>query len=346
MTQIAEPETRSEELDARVAAALDAWTDAVNHQAPHAEIERLRKIYDGLKGTDTGPVTAPVKDWEDASQPVKKRIGTVEAFPPRANGAHILNGSETNEKNVAKVMIEKPLDATAIGNRLRQAVNAAATTPGKLAAAMGEPRNFIGNLIYASSKNPNRENISRIAEFLNVPTVWLLHGTGDMADAGGVKIIGTTPVKQTTTPTKTKESAAPTPPSLKPNRQETPAQAVSPAREEAGENSTAMAPAARACLVQLAKMWPGHEGVDWHSTTDTNLILLIRDAVEGDRKELLELREFQKIGTRNTEPGTDFSIEGKTLPELSEMLARAHGQLVDAKRQVRDIQFAIAGIEI
>lgn len=40
----------------------------------------------------------------------------------------------------------------------------------------------------------------------------------------------------------------------------------------------------RALVVDLAKKWPGHEGVNWETTTTESLVKLIADAVEGDQE--------------------------------------------------------------
>lgn len=41
----------------------------------------------------------------------------------------------------------------------------------------------------------------------------------------------------------------------------------------------------REALVAVAKLWKGHEGVNYDTTTPEMLFLLIKDAVEGDQEE-------------------------------------------------------------
>ncbi|MFA6204198.1 MAG: hypothetical protein WC710_13560 [Gallionella sp.] len=50
------------------------------------------------------------------------------------------------------------------------------------------------------------------------------------------------------------------------------------------------ASADRGLLVEIARLWPGHDGVNYETTTSENLLLLIRDAAQGDREKLGEFR--------------------------------------------------------
>lgn len=41
-------------------------------------------------------------------------------------------------------------------------------------------------------------------------------------------------------------------------------------------------------LLETAKLWPGHDGVNWETASLLDLALLIRDAVQGDRAKIAD----------------------------------------------------------
>lgn len=43
----------------------------------------------------------------------------------------------------------------------------------------------------------------------------------------------------------------------------------------------------RPLIIEIARLWPGHAGVNYDTTSDENLLSLIKDAVEFDRKKLM-----------------------------------------------------------
>lgn len=50
-------------------------------------------------------------------------------------------------------------------------------------------------------------------------------------------------------------------------------------------------------LLETARQWPGHEGVNWETTSLLNIARLIQDAVHGDRQKLSERAALAKVGT-------------------------------------------------